>query len=355
MHLRTKLFITIICLATIPLLLGMLFSHLTLSRMDKDFQQSSKTTINKIIASNKELLKQVAADVVREKAHSVAKQVEIYMKSHNKTLAELQRDPTFKAIAVQPVGKTGYTALTEYPAGICRFHKKKEIVDLDLHSLADKLPEFWRIMAKSLSGAESYGFYTWKEPNIGKLREKYMHIIPINATTADGKRMSVAATAYVDEFYEQINQIENDSQTKLNGLMNIMDQTFAELSTVLIIIFVITLIAAITTSIIIAKMLTTPLKRLTLALNKLKQGDFNITLPHTTTNEFEELSDALRRMSKEIKLRDALLNTLLKTLRGKYGKLAAILMRKDVQSLIKKIPQVKKLLPRNILRALKKP
>jgi len=328
-------------------------SHIQLNKISSEFGLKSKTTINQIINDSKYLLKQLSAEIISEKAHSVAKQAEIYLKSHNKTLSELQQDEKFRAIAVQPVGKTGYTALTEYPSGICRFHKKREIENVDLHSLADKLPEFWQIMSKSLTGKESYGFYTWKEPDTGKLREKYMHIVPINATTADGKHMTVAATTYTDEFYEQIIQLEQISRQRIEELTKKMNKTFTTLKTILTAIFTGAIIFAIAISFILTKKIVVPLKKLTAASNQLKKGRFNVKLASSKTSEINELSEAFRRMRSEIKLRDALLNTLLKALKGKYGKLTTILVRKDIQRLIDKDPKIKKLLPKNLRRLMK--
>ena len=53
-----------------------------------------------------------AQKAIKQKAEDVAKQVEIYIKSNPElTVLDLQNDSYFQNIAVQPVGKTGYTAL----------------------------------------------------------------------------------------------------------------------------------------------------------------------------------------------------------------------------------------------------
>ncbi|NOZ80997.1 MAG: hypothetical protein GXP63_04960 [DPANN group archaeon] len=115
------------------------------------------------------------------------------------TLQDLQQDAYFQTLAVQRVGKTGYTAVTDYDTLIARFHKDPKIVDMDLHTLAGKLPSFWGIMVKTEGGRTAEGLYDWKDPD-GSLRKKYMYITPVRRRTADGVGLTVAATTYLDEY-----------------------------------------------------------------------------------------------------------------------------------------------------------
>lgn len=139
---------------------------------------------------------------VQEKAEDVAAQLDEYMKRHpNKNINDLQNNPYFKSIAIQAVGKEGYTAVHEHDTLINRFHVNPEIVDSDLHLLKDTLPEFFEIIERNKGGTPAQGVYDWKEAN-GSIRQKYMYIAVVNASTADGKGLSVAATAYIDDFQD---------------------------------------------------------------------------------------------------------------------------------------------------------
>jgi len=132
------------------------------------------------------VLKQMAEDFVRQKALDVALQLELYLQAHPAmTVADLQNDPKFREMAVQPVGKTGYTAVHDSNTAINRFHRNSRTENLDLHSLSHKLSDFWTIMEASLDGRHSHGYYQWKEPS-GNLRDKFMYIAPLSAETAEG-------------------------------------------------------------------------------------------------------------------------------------------------------------------------
>jgi len=141
-----------------------------------------------------------ASQSIKDKAVSVAKQIEIYLISNpHLTLNDLQEDPYFQEIAVQDVGLTGYTAVTEYDTLICRFHKNPDIVDKDLSEVASTLPGFWNIMSRTKGGLETEGVYDWLEPD-GLTRQKYMYIAVVGPKTADGVGLHVAATTYLDEY-----------------------------------------------------------------------------------------------------------------------------------------------------------
>ena len=165
------------------------------------------------------ILRQMAEDSIRQKALDVALQLELYLQARpDKTVKDLQNDQKFRAIAVQPVGKTGYTAVQDSYTAINRFHKKPGIENLDLHSLADKLPEFWAIIEDSLDGRYSNGYYQWKEPD-GEIRDKFMYIAPLSEKTADNVRLGVAVTTYIDEFTRPIQAAQDVSHNTSRYLM----------------------------------------------------------------------------------------------------------------------------------------
>lgn len=142
----------------------------------------------------------LAKTKIKQKSKSTAKEVENYLREHpDKTIKDLQSDSQFQEIAVQQVGETGYTALTDYETLIARFHKNSEIVNLDLHTLASKLPGFWSVMSKTEGGKIAEGFYDWEESN-GSIKKKYMYISIVDVKTADDVGLSVAATTYLDEY-----------------------------------------------------------------------------------------------------------------------------------------------------------
>ena len=151
----------------------------------------------------------LAKKLIKQKAIDVARQIEIYLTLNSKkTVLDLQQDEYFKKIAVQGVGKTGYTAVTDYNTLVNYFHKNPNIINLDLHTLADKLPGFWSVISQTQGGYEVEGLYDWEEAD-GKMKQKYMYVAIVDSKTVDGVGLSVAATTYLDE-YDDLTQIKDE-------------------------------------------------------------------------------------------------------------------------------------------------
>ena len=156
-----------------------------------------------------------AQNSIKQKAIDVARQIEIYIKLNpDKTIKDLQNDSYFQEIAIQQVGKTGYTAVTDYDTLTCRFHKNPAIIDMDLSLLSEKLPGFWNIMSKTKGGYEAEGTYDWEEAD-GSIKQKYMYIALVNAKTADGVGLHVAATTYLDEYEEIVEKLDGTSEKEI--------------------------------------------------------------------------------------------------------------------------------------------
>jgi len=156
-------------------------------------------------------LEDLGRKIIQSQAKDVAKQIEIFLKYHpDAEMKDLQNNPYFKDLAMQKVGKTGYTCLYEAGTGIMRIHPNPRLVDSDMRSLSKLLPTWWAIFEPSLSGIEISGYYDWLEPN-EKIRPKYMTMTPVKLNF-QGKTLMIAATTYIDEFSEPITTTLNNAQ-----------------------------------------------------------------------------------------------------------------------------------------------
>jgi len=145
-------------------------------------------------------LNDLGAINIKQKAVDVAKQIEIYLRSNSqKTVVDLQKDSYFRHFAVQPVGETGYTAITDVATLTCRLHSNPKIENKDLQTLSEQLPGFWSVMSRSRGGIDSSGYYDWVDAD-GEIRQKYMYIAVVDAKTKDQVQFSVASTTYIDEY-----------------------------------------------------------------------------------------------------------------------------------------------------------
>jgi PAS domain S-box-containing protein len=244
----------------------------------------------------------MAEDFIRQKVLDVVLQLELYLQAHPEmTVKDLQNNSKFREIAVQPLGKKGYTAVQDVDTAINRFHKNSKIENLDLHSLSDKLPEFWTIMEASLDGRYSHGYYKWKEPN-GEIRDKFMYIAPLNKKTADGVRFGVAATTYIDEFTHPILAAQDVSRSTSRYLMVALADLIQSFKTVgffsmgLGIVFII--ILATWTGFYFSRAITN-LQKATQAVN---QGNFDIRVKPAMSGDVGQLIKDFNQMLAQLSI-----------------------------------------------------
>ena len=216
MNIRTRLFLAFFLLTVFPLaVVGYVGLNAT--------QRVSELTV----AESEQHMKELGETSIRQKALDVATQVQLYFEVHPGLLADpaaMMADKELAGVAVQPVGRTGYTALYD-SKGITYFHSNPELVGADMHAFAATLPEFWKVFDASLDGTVVGSYYIWKDPD-GALREKYMECVPVGNTP-----YRIAATTYIDEFYAPI----YDTQQKaLSIFRQTRVQTFAVIAAVTI-------------------------------------------------------------------------------------------------------------------------
>ncbi len=139
-------------------------------------------------------------NTARTRAEEVAGEVSRYIESHSDmTLRQLQMSAEFRDIAIQSVGEQGYTAIGDYDELLVRLHPDEKYIDMDMAQIARISPSYRTVVSQSKGGRSGSGFYDWPEPD-GTVKEKYMYIVAVDPRTADGAGLTVAATAYVEEF-----------------------------------------------------------------------------------------------------------------------------------------------------------
>jgi len=225
--------------------------------------------------------------VIKQKALDVAKQIEIFIKSHpHFTKEELYSSPALKAIAVQKVGKTGYTTVHDNRA-INRFHKNPKVVGMDLLMLANKLPEleYRSILEGSLKGKSRGGYYDWKDPN-GVTRRQYMFCTPV-----EGTELVVTASTYIDEFSKSAEgRIEQQIMDKADSLK----VQFILVVGIIIIMFIF-LIS------VYSRTIVKPIVYLTDIANRISLGDLDTKIEIRSSDEVGMLAESFDRMQESLK------------------------------------------------------
>lgn len=276
MSIRLRLVLALIAVSLIPIAIVITRASLSMDEMVVLAEETSR-----------EALELSARQSVRQSAYAVARQIRLYLDLHPELdvtdLAALQADPGLTAIAVQPVGSTGYSAVFDENA-VTRFHTNPALVGQNLSGFAETLPEFWAIYEAALDGSPAEGDYDWLEAD-GTTRPKYMAVAPV-----DGTALRVAATAYIDELSapavtlsEKLSLLSNDARFRLwvIGLVGVA-------------------IAGVL-AVYIGARLTQPLAKMATAAEQVAQGDWESIRPLPERTELGALSRSLYTMTNQLR------------------------------------------------------
>jgi HAMP domain-containing protein len=252
--------------------------------------ESLKELITTAQKESKSSLNGLGERMIKEKAIDVAAQIEIFIKMHPKMKKDdFPKDPWLKAIAVQKVGETGYTAVHDNQ-GINYFHANPKIVGTDLHDLSKPLPAFWKILEASLKG-EASGYYDWKDAD-GKIRPKYMYLAHVRDTD-----LIVAATTYIDEFSRPAKAME--------GKMKQIERTYLEDYQGRIKIFYLVILGVVIILLVriyfYARSVIHPIRYLSEVADKISMGELDTEIRMKGKGEVGVLAESIERMQISVK------------------------------------------------------
>lgn len=237
-------------------------------------------------------LNKLGEQVIQQKAEAAAKEIEIYYKSFKKAPAieQLRNDPVMKEIGLQKVGETGYTAVHDLK-GINHLHANPKLIGTDLHDLAAKLPEFWKILESGLTGKAVSGYYNWREPN-GTIRKKYMANVPVKGTN-----LIVAATTYIDEFSKPAQAIT----TTMTKLQQTYTSQYNRRFGLILIIIAVVLIVLLAVIYIYSSSVIRPIRHLSEVADKISMGDLKATVDVKGGGEIAVLAQSIERMQTSVR------------------------------------------------------
>jgi HAMP domain-containing protein len=235
-------------------------------------------------------LDRLAEKIIQEKAVDVAAQIETYIRFNPKIRKEdLNKDVWLKSVAVQKVGETGYTAVHD-TRGINYFHVNPQIVGMDLHDLATRLPAFWKILEASLKGPAS-GYYDWEDAD-KKIRPKYMYLAHVK-----GSDLVVAATTYIDEFSKPSRAIEEKMTQLQSRYLGEYEKKFQifYIATLLVLAVLLLVIYFYSRSVI------QPILSLSDIANRISMGELDTPIHIKARGEVGLLAESVERMQMSVK------------------------------------------------------
>lgn len=241
-----------------------------------------------------EIIKEMAENAIMATAQSVAKESQLYLEAHPELNKEqFMEDSRFKEVALQKVGKNGYTALYERGSdGKWRtwVHTNPKITKLDdmaklAKPLGDSFPGFWKVLTEVERSLPSAGYYKWQEKD-GSFKDKYMASVNV-----PGTEFYIASTTYIDEFTEPMVRLEHESKT----IAKTESRNIAVLISIIILVIAIVVFN-------FGGRLTANIKYLSEMTDRISLGELNALIEIRSKDELAVLAESISRLQQSVKL-----------------------------------------------------
>ncbi|MDA8139881.1 MAG: PAS domain S-box protein [Desulfobacteraceae bacterium] len=247
-------------------------------------------------------LQKLGERIIQAKARDVAKQLEVYFRAHpNMDIKEMRNDPQFMELAIQKVGETGYTAVTEADTYLFRVHPNSKLNDRDMHFLAERMPSWWKIVQAAISGKEASGYYDWIEPD-GTIRKKYLTTTPVKVPL-NGITMMASATTYIDEFSAPVVEMKARAATIVEEYKKFIARQWLLFNAISIGLILLTFVGTYFLGRRAALRYIRPMEQLAQAARQIGEGQWNVKADESVIQRKDEigtLAQAFNRMSSQL-------------------------------------------------------
>jgi methyl-accepting chemotaxis protein len=225
-----------------------------------------------------------------------AKQCKLYLEQNpGLTKEHFNEDSKFREIALQKVGKTGYTGILEIPDmktgayinWVDPVNKRigKDIT-LGINSLSEKQASaIWKIYHAAVGRNEAKGYYPWADKK-GRLKDKFMHMKRIQKTP-----YFLVALTFIDDYTQPMLELETRAQIMTAKTRNVGLGILG--ATILIIGLLVSLYGM---------RLSNSIAHLTDVAERISIGELDAKVGISSTDEIGRLAEAISRMQDSLNL-----------------------------------------------------
>jgi HAMP domain-containing protein len=241
-----------------------------------------------ITGDSTKMVQSMAEQIIIEKGRSVAREVKLYLDTHPGLKKEdFNKTPEFVKIAMQKVGETGYTLLTERETNnkpeIMWVHPNPKLVGIDItDAMKKKLGDKWALWDKIRSKPyETKGYYLWFDN-----KQKYCAGIPI-----EGTPYNIVSSTYIDEFLKPVEGLHQRVDSMTGHTMNIVIYILAAAA------ILVALIAFLYGNSVYGKIMN-----LMDVADRISIGELDAEVAVKSKDEIGALGEAIRRMQDSIRI-----------------------------------------------------
>lgn len=295
--LQTKLIVTIVLVAIVPLCLVSIQSFRVIKRIDTQIQLDADKVTKVLIQNSESTIDELALRMIEQRAQHVMDRLE----SHYATVPEgeiiVEKDnPLLRNLAIDVIGSQGYTMVFNMQ-GYVIFHPLSRWEGKTLDDFTDRDQKFGELVRGSYQSSTKGGYLLSRHGTGG--------FDPWLMACEPGKEINLVVCATASK-YDVVYPIDRMVQTTFKGFVKMMQEALANVHRNLTRGYLLFLIVVLATILIISGRLASnvvrPLNELTRAVRGLGAGDARQVVGISQRNEIGELARAFVKMKRDVKL-----------------------------------------------------
>ncbi len=261
----------------------------TVGTLTKEYTASMGETVMSVSIA---ALEDQGRRTIYQKSQDVAKEIDYYLLLHPELdQADMMRDSKLSSIAVQKVGRTGYTLVYDKKGKIF-FATDPGMIGANLRQLGGEPTYYSSITERSLLGGDASGYYKYQGPAENTERTKYMY-----TTTVGGSDLIVAASTYLDEFSSAAEDTKSRIATAVEDMSVQVDKQAreAELTFIAVIVAMVVVVSGI--SFLLSDTITRPVMAVIKGSEHIAKGELDYSIDVNTGDEMQVLAEQFNAMA----------------------------------------------------------
>jgi signal transduction histidine kinase/HAMP domain-containing protein len=265
----------------------------SVSSLTKEYTASMSETVMSVTVA---ALEDQGRRTIYNKAQDVAKEIYLYIFTHpDLDQAKMIRDTKLSGMAVQKVGRTGYTMVYDN-TGRVFFTPDPGMVGANLKNLGGEPSYYSSILERSLLGGEASGYYKYKGTEDKEERTRYMYTVPVEKSD-----LIVAAITYLDEFSSAAEDTKERIASAVDEMTKQVDKQSREAELIFIAIIVAMVIVVSGVSFLLSETITRPVMAVIKGSEQIAKGELDYRIDVKTGDEMQVMADQFNSMAINLK------------------------------------------------------
>jgi len=266
-------------------------------------------SIHEIVVKNYDMsskvLTEVGERIVMMKANDAAWRLAYFLKDIPRPYdyAELSSNEILKAVATMPVysygGEGGFIDVYN-TNGLSIWHPNRRIQGKNYKQWEKKYPGMWKLTKESFVESFVTGYYTFVSKKGAKKRQKFMAAVHITNTP-----FVACASVYINDYFlpvqamiskEEIG-VRDKAFAKIRNAAEDNEEKIRKIGTIVVLVL---LVIGIIVGLWFARTISSPIRKLSDAVQKVAGGDFSIKVKEKGPPEIVQLASSFNSLGDEL-------------------------------------------------------